>query len=66
MDRIWWEKVPNAMAFIRDITESTLRKHIYARHYSNILDVLDKHLKELKFADIEYISYKKYKKIKKL
>lgn len=32
---------------IRDITESTLRKHIYARHYSNILDVLDKHLKEL-------------------
>ena len=24
MDRIWWEKVPNAMAFIRDITESLL------------------------------------------
>ena len=24
MDRIWWERVPNAMAFIQDITESLL------------------------------------------
>ena len=24
MDRIWWEKVPNAMAFVQDVTESLL------------------------------------------
>ena len=56
-DVYWGEQIPNdkkkkkAAQFrsrnhIQDITESTLRKQRYSRHYSNILDVLDKHLKE--------------------
>ena len=64
MDRIWWERVPNAMAFIHDITESLLTEKSVILQSEQVIPWYESMVSQIKESVMQQNSSKRFEVIR--